>query len=102
MKRVIDGKLYDTDKATCIASAESSCCKSDFGWWEEELYVTDKGRFFIAGEGHANSRWAEPCGNMRGPGSGMIAMTKNEALEWCEQHRIAADTVSKHFEIEPA
>ena len=102
MKRIIDGKIYNTDTATLIAEASSHVGRSDFSWWEEELYVTPKGRFFVYGEGHAMSRWAEPVGNMRGPGSGIEALTAAEALEWCERHRIDPDDVSDYLKFEDA
>ena len=102
MKRIIDGKIYDTRTATCIAEACSHVGKSDFGWWEEELYVTPRGRFFVHGEGHAMSRWAKPCGNMRGPGSGIEALTEAEAVAWCERHNIDPDDVSEYLKLEDA
>ncbi len=33
MKRIIDGKIYNTATATRVACAESSCYRSDFGYW---------------------------------------------------------------------
>ena len=102
MRRIIEGKIYDTKTATLIAEAESHLGRGDFGWWQEELYVTPKGRFFVYGEGHAMSRWAEPVGNMRGPGQGIEALTEAEALAWCERHHIDPDDVSGYLTFEDA
>lgn len=102
MKRIVNGKIYDTSTATRIAEASSHVGKSDFSWWEEELYVTPKGRFFVYGEGHANSKWSEACGNMRGPGSGIEALTEAEALAWCERRGIDPDDVSDYLKFEDA
>jgi hypothetical protein len=48
------------------------------------------------------SRWAKPCGNMRGPGSGIEALTEAEAQAWCERHGIDPDDVSEYLKIEEA
>lgn len=103
MKRVIDGKRYNTDTAQRIAGAESSCNPGDFRYWEETLYRTKKGAFFVHGEGGPMSRWSEPVGsNGRGGGSGIMPMSDAEAREWCENCRIDADVIAEHFEIEDA
>lgn len=101
MKKVIDGKRYDTATAALIAEYEHSD-RSDFAWFDEALYRTKKGRFFLAGEGHANSRWAENYGTTRGPGQGIIALSAEEALAWCERYNVDADTIANYFKIEEA
>jgi hypothetical protein len=103
MKRVIEGKLYNTDTAQRIASAESSYSPGDFAYWEETLYRTPRGAWFVHGEGGAMSRWSEPVGNnARGGGSGILPMSDAEAREWCEENGIDADVIAEHFEIEDA
>lgn len=103
MKKIINGKRYDTDTATHIANASSNCGKSDFGWFDEDLYKTPRGRFFLAGEGHAMTRWATPLsGNGRGPGSGIIPLSQEEAREWCERYDVDTDVIEKYFDIEEA
>jgi hypothetical protein len=100
MKRIIDGKRYDTDTATRIAAAESSCNPGDFHYWAETLYMTKKGAFFMQGEGGALSRWSEPVGsNGRGGGSGIRPMTETEAREWCEANSVDADRIAEFFEV---
>lgn len=37
MKRVIDGKRYDTETAELVAEASAICSGSDFDYWEESL-----------------------------------------------------------------
>ena len=52
MKQVIDGKIYDTDKARRVCDLPSPTQnRRDFQWHETGLYRTTKGRFFLAGEG---------------------------------------------------
>lgn len=101
MKKVINGKVYNTETATQIANWDNGVYGSDFNACDESLYVTKKGTYFVAGEGGALSRWSESCGsNGRQGGEGMEVLTKAEALEWCETHDVDADTIAEHFEVE--
>ena len=98
MKQIIDGKVYNTETATEVGAEYSNglgC--SDFRNVTAQLYKTKNGRFFLAGEGGAMSIFSQPCGNMTGGGEGIIAMTKEEALEWAETHEVGPDDIEKHF-----
>lgn len=88
MKKIIGGKSYNTETATKIGSASSRHCSySDFNYWEESLYRTQKGAFFIAGEGGANTHYSRSCGqNSWCGGSGLRVIDATEAREWVEQH----------------
>lgn len=98
MKAIINGKRYDTEKAEKIGSASSNVGRSDFGWWEEDLYKTPRsGAFFLAGEGHARSQYATSHGGGSwGPGSRITPMTRAEAQAWAEQHGLV-DVLEQHF-----
>ena len=97
MKRVIDCLIYDTDTAKKIAAWSNDLGSGDFNDCFERLYRTEKGNFFVAGEGRPNTRWNKPAGSMRTGGEGIIAMTEQEAIVWCETHEIDGDTIVKHF-----
>lgn len=87
MKKIINGLRYDTEAATLIGAAEAGGFRSDFRWWQAELYRTKAGRYFLAGEGGPMTRWAEPCGSGSYTGSSdLFPMTAGEALEWAELH----------------
>lgn len=102
MQRIIDGKRYNTETATLVAS-ESYGYKGDFRYWDEDLYRTPRGRWFIWGEGGPMSRWARSTGqNSWCGGQGILALSEAEALAWCEQHRINPDTIARHFTVEDA
>lgn len=97
MKAIIQGKRYDTDIAIEIGSASNNLSTRDFSHWSATLYRTPiANRFFLAGEGGPMSRWARPSGNMRTGGEGIIALDREEALAWAEQH-LDAETVEAHF-----
>ena len=99
MKKVIDGKVYNTATATHIAYWSNNLPTNDFNYCEQDLYITSKGTYFLAGEGGALSEYAESVGNGRCGGSSMGIFTKAEALEWCESHEVDADIIAEHFEI---
>lgn len=48
MKRIVDGQVYDTATATCIAIHKRSFW--DFGKIREALYLTKGGQWFIYGD----------------------------------------------------
>lgn len=101
MKKVIDGKIYNTDTATLIANWDNGMARNDFGWCDESLHITKKGTYFVYGAGGALSRWSVPCGNNGQMGGQSIeVLSKAEALEWCETHDVDADTIAQNFEVE--
>ncbi len=99
MKKIIDGLRYDTTKAIEIGSYDTrGIGTSDFRYWSATLYRTPRsGRYFLAGEGHAMTRFASHFGNSSGWGERLIPMSKNEALEWAAQF-LDADTIEEHFD----
>ncbi len=86
MKAIINGKRYDTDKAALIASDGSAgLSRSDFQWWEEDLYLTKNGSWFVAGTGGALTKYAKPVGsNGTSGGERIIPLTAEEARDWLE------------------
>ena len=87
MKKIINGKRYDTETATEIGLGESMCGYTDFNWFTERLYRTKAGQFFLAGEGGPMSRWSRSIDqNSWSSGSGIVLMTASEARDWCEDH----------------
>lgn len=66
MKKVINGKMYNTETATRIASWDNGIYGNDFKSCEEDLYLSKKGQYFVAGSGGAMSSYAQSYGNSRG------------------------------------
>lgn len=100
MKKVINGKTYNTETATFIAEWDNGLGRSDFKSYEETLYRSPKGQYFIHGEGGAMTRWSRPCGNMTCGGEGIILISADEALQWCERHDVDVETISTYFAVE--
>jgi len=98
MKKIINGYRYDTEKAILVGeSGSSGYAKSDFNYWEAGLYKTKRsGKFFVAGQGHAMTRFASHCAGLSGWGSKIIPMAPEEALEWAEQN-LNSEIIEEHF-----
>ena len=96
MKRVIDGKLYNTETAIEIGSDWNGLSTSDFGRVSEELYRTKSGNYFLAGTGGPLTPYAESNGESSWGSSRIIPLSKEEAFEWAQQH-LSTDEVLKEF-----
>ena len=104
MKKLIDGKLYDTDSAEQVAHYSTGGSTSDFKYFEETLHRTEAGRWFLAGEGHGMTQYASTTpGGMKGWGSDIRALSEDEAYAWLER-RGYVQKAQEHFadRIEPA
>ena len=105
MKQIINGKRYDTEKAENIANAANGCNRDDFNYFDEDLYITKSGQFFLAGQGHAKTKYASKSyDGMRGIGEGIFPLSAAEAQRWLEdnRHTDVLEKYSQYFEIEEA
>ena len=101
MKQVINHKVYNTETATILATFDNGHSHTDFAYLKEDLYVTAKGSYFLAGEGGASTKYREVSGNSTGPGEKIIPLTGKEALDWCEATK-NHETALERFKIEEA
>lgn len=96
MKKVINGKRYDTDTATLIDSAGYGY-PGDFEYWKEKLFRKKTGEFFLYGEGGARSRYGRQTGqNQWSGGEEIRPLTLKEAQEWAEKY-LDADEYERVF-----
>ena len=101
MKKIINGKTYNTETAKAIGEAGYGSI-SDFGFFAEVLYRNCRGTWFLAGHGGPASKYSVSCGqNQWSWGSKIIPMTAEEAREWCEKN-LPADEYGKIFGEEEA
>lgn len=84
MKKVIDGKVYNTDTADVVCDLSSMENYSSSQWHETLLYRTRNGTFFLAGEGGAASMWAGHVGHTPTGGAGLRVIDVEEARRWME------------------
>ncbi|MBU2578273.1 hypothetical protein KKA69_05625 [Patescibacteria group bacterium] len=103
MKKVINGKIYDTKTADVIDEWSSHHNCGDFGHSAETLYRTKRGAFFVYGEGGPLTKWSIPVGsNGRGGSADIEALTRDEALRWCEERNTDSDRITELFGLEDA
>jgi len=100
MKKIIEGKIYNTEIAEMIADWDIGLSSSDFNNCSEKLYRTKNGAWFIAGSGGAMSSYSRSCGNNSwSGGSDIISLTSDEAIEWLEEHD-EIDALETYFKNE--
>lgn len=86
MKKIINGKLYNTETAKCVGSDRYSYPR-DFHYWCETLYRKKGGDYFLHGEGGPASKYAEKVdSNGWSGGESIIPMNIDEAKKWAEVH----------------
>lgn len=99
MKKIIAGRLYDTETATKIADYHSSYPYNDFGYYEESLYRKKTGEFFLYGEGGPASKYAKSVGQNEWRGSEkIIPISYENAQKWAERAAMPAslaDSISR-------
>jgi hypothetical protein len=86
MKKIINGKKYDTETANKIAEYWNGYSKNDFRYTKEILYHKKNGEFFLYAEGGGMSNYAVTDNGSSSFGIKIITLTINEAKEWAEQH----------------
>lgn len=86
MKRILKGKVYDTDTAAEIGRWDNNCYRTDFDYCGETLYKKRTGEYFVCGEGGARSKYAmADFGGWTG-GSAIVPLSYESAREWAEEH----------------
>ena len=85
MKKIINGKKYDTSTALRIGNFWNGLSDGDFSSLSETLYKKKTGEFFLHGEGGAMSRYSRSVGqNTWSGGSAIVPISAEEAKEWAE------------------
>ena len=99
MKKIIKGKLYDTDTAKKLAVWSNEYYPNDFNFCQERLYRKRTGEYFLFGKGGANSGYRERCyGGGWTAGKNIIPLTYEEARQWAEE-KLDADEYAEIFGI---
>ena len=96
MKKIINGKRYDTETATLVAT-DSYSYYGDLERWIEELYCTKKGAWFLYGEGSARSPYARCIGNQTIGSSAITPFSTKEALAWLDDHTENSGAYEEYF-----
>jgi len=86
MRKVIMGRVYDTEKATEVAYWSNGLSRSDFNNLSKSLYRTSKGNWFVAGEGGAFTEFSQAVdSNSQTGGEGLYPVDEEDAMRLLEQ-----------------
>lgn len=89
MKKIINGKRYDTNTAQKMG-AFYHLDRRDFHYFWETLYRKTTGEYFLYGEGGPASKYAETVGqNEWSGGEKIMPLTVEAAQKWAEEHLTA-------------
>ncbi len=104
MKKIIEKKVYNTETATLIAEYWNGFSNNDFRNLSEDLYITQKGQWFIHGRGGAMTKYSESNGNSSWGSSDIILLSGSEAYNWLETHQDSIkdfdSVIEQHFSKE--
>ena len=97
MKKIINGRKYDTQTAREVAHVEAIPEGDRSARYEETLYQKRTGEYFLYGWGGALSRYANisSTGGMS-PGRKFIPLTFEQARDWGERN-LSVDDYEKEF-----
>ncbi|MGB6221635.1 hypothetical protein [Haloferula sp.] len=85
MRITINNKVYDTDYAAVMAEAIHQG-RSDPGPWFEELYISQRGNWFVYGWGD-HPKYLTHYIECKICGYRITPISREEALTWCEKHQ---------------
>jgi hypothetical protein len=99
MRSVIDGKIYDTDRATYVCDLICDAMSpSDFGWHDTSIYKSAGGTYFVSGVGGPMSMWARAvAANEWTDGFGIRLISESDAREFAEDANLDAESYEEVF-----
>lgn len=97
MKRIINGRLYDTETAKELDYHENMANRSDYRYLCETLYRKRNKEFFMHLEGGPLSEAAEiDDDGMMSSGEKIMPLSTEQARRWCEEN-LDVDTYQALF-----
>lgn len=95
MKKIINGKLYDTETAKKVGEYSNAGGWRDFNHFEEGLYRKRTGEYFLHGEGGPMTQYARRDGSGWTGSAQIIPMSYDDAKKWAEEHLDADDYMAE-------
>lgn len=86
MRKIINGKMYNTDTAKMIYMHTNGLLPNDFNNLTEVLYRKKTEEFFLHGWGGAKTKYREQCYDGWCGGEEIVPLTEAEAKEWLERY----------------
>lgn len=100
MRKVINGKLYDTETAEVITGRTNGYTSNDLNYECENLYRSQKGTYFMHYQGGPLSRYARQYGNGAIGEEGINVLTEEEARNWAMKCMEADDYIEVFGAVE--
>jgi hypothetical protein len=99
-RKIINGKLYNTETATLVEGWWNKYSTNDFRYCKVNLYRKRTGEYFLYGEGGPLSKYRESCGNNSwGSGQEITPLSEQEAMQWAEKHMSVNKYVAEFGEV---
>ena len=98
MKKIINGKRYNTETAKQLATYDNGYPMGDLNYVSEDLYRTKSGMFFIHAAGGANTIYNTMVEDWFCGGEKIIPLDESGARAWAEQH-ITAEKYEEIFGV---
>ena len=99
-KKIIDGKMYNTETAKEIAYYWNGYCGNDFRSMSETLYLKKTGEYFLYGSGGPLSKYRESRMGGWTWGEEFIPMSEEKAKKWCMENLEADEYIAIWGEVE--
>lgn len=99
MKKIINGKMYNTETAKSCGEHWNGYGANDFNYLSEDLYLKKTGEFFLHGQGGALSKYSRSFGNSTEGGEKITPLTYEDAREWAEEYLTAEEYENTFGEI---
>lgn len=99
MRKVINGRTYNTETSKCIGQWSNGRYTNDFNYCSEDLFKNTKGAYFLVGEGGPLSKYAVSYGNETSGSKELIPMTAEEAQAWAEE-KLTGEEVEAEFGVQ--
>lgn len=100
MKKIINGRLYNTETAPEVAYYWNGLGGSDFRNLTKRLHRKKNGEFFFWVSGGPMSEAGESYGGMIHSGEKIVPCSDDEAREFCEANLDADDYMKIFGEVE--
>lgn len=93
-KKIINGKMYNTDTTQVIGTWDNGYTRGDFYFEEETLHKKKTGEYFVYAHGGAYSSFGDSYGGQGCAGEKFIPMSVDQAQQWSEKYLDADEYIA--------
>jgi len=96
MRKIINNRIYDTDKAHLVGEYDNGSLPTDSEYIAEALYRKKTGEYFLHGEGGPRTMYACTRGSRWSSGERIMPYDYDAAMEWAQEH-LSVDAYEQEF-----